>query len=1085
MNNYHNFLFQKSLQEKVNEYELDKYSDNSLIFNVLWNIFLNQCKLSEEKIYLRNFITNILEKNTYDLKIINISKLKDKISEYLIMFNERIWGIKHEMLEILNKIKTLRKSYNHLCNHKNNKSLDWNKMKKDIEIINFNDAFDLYLNFLIDRNFPLNVSFEKIFFTLNNWEQINQKIIEFKSKYVNNEREFNSNSEITNALLKSLDIYNLKDLTKCSNEFLAFTFETNIDELLPEEAFFWQYYEEMTDEPIENNINIDDLKNNQNFNYYDTNFIFEESKKVDECELDKYLDNSLIFNILSNIFLKLSEEKIYLKNFITNILEKNTYDLKIINISKLKDKISEYLIMFNERVLGIKFEIVKILNIIKTLEKSFAMFCETRDEKENIDWFKFKTNIENLNFNDAFDLYLNFLIDRNFPLNVSFEKIFFTLNNWKKIKEAIDVFKSKFNNNEREFNFNSEITNALLKSLDIYNLKDLTKCSNEFLAFIFGTNIDELLPEEAFFQKYYEEITNKLAENNIDIDDLKDDNNDIYALKKLKKYKYEEIILNKVFKNREFSKWIYFSELNKIFENEQFWIFIKKMTTRHSNNKYFFNKKYCFFYNNEVFDIEKIIAELPNVITNKDFDNFNALEKQIITSKYKKNGTTYLKTGYSLNDLIVKEIRENFPYGYKINQINVSNDNKKLIKILFDKYGINYENRIDSFLERKELILIDRGLYLHFDDVKQQQKDCINVNEKQIIDFIEEEINEKSFVFYRAIFNYFIVVFKNNNIKNHYFAKGLIDKIIISKYDQYKNTKDKITKKYFEENVNAKILECIEEIKGVFGMNDLLKKFNGKKSYFFTQAFNSYKDKIIKLKKETFISSKFLDIQEECKNDVLENLFNLIQNSDIGIVSDQKLFNNFLENYKFSYDKLEDYLKDEFSFFSLTNYLFLNQSNFQDTFAFHRPYIWNKNLYQKMNKEVLLEVFINLINKDVIKADELSYLFNKYEFTFTLPYNDKMKNSNYVRINRSEYLKTELFEFYDEEIKTIHNMINEYLECNEQSNEQSISLIDIDYSLFEAHYDFEWNKYSLTSFIEKYLSNFFEVENESIRKVNN
>lgn len=823
-------------------------------------------------------------------------------------------------------------------------------------------------------------------------------------------------------------------------------------------------------------------------NFYDRSFLFQKSleEKTLENQFDKYSDNSLICKILEKIFINLEnlkEEKIYLREFISAFLEKNDYDFKKINISKLRNSIKEYLIMSNNRILGIKNELLEILDKIKTFKNKYISLFQYKNDVKSLNWLEISKEIENIDFDSVFDLYLNFLIDKNFPLHIKVEKIFFTLINWEEINKNINEFKVQHQNIKTKFIFDSEQTNLLLQNLNIYNWNDLSKCSNDFLAFLFGTNIHQLLIDANFYQKYYQEIADKLNDNNIDINDLKNDNKDIYILSKLRKYKYDETILNKVFEDRNFPQYIHFSELNEIFKNEQFWIFIKEMTILNSNGKYSFNKKYHFFYDKKIFGIEKIMTELPNVITNKDLDNFNVLQKQIIGNKYKKIGTAYLKNGYSLVDLIVKEIRENFTFGYKIDQINRSDDNKKLIKILFDKYEIDYENRIDSFLERKELILIDRGLYLHFDDVGQQQKDCINFNKKQIIDFIEKEINKKSFVFYNAIFNYFIVTFKNSNIKNRYFAKGLIDKMIISKDDRYRTSRDKIIKKDFEENVNTNIFKTIEEMKGVFSIRDLLQKFNGKKSYFFTQGFDKIKNKIIKLKKETFISGKWLEIKEESKNDILENLFNLIQNSEFGIVISQKLFNNFVENYKLSYDKLENYLQDEFSFFSLTNYLFLNQNNYLKDFGFRRPYVWNKNLYDQVNKETLLEAIIKSISKDIIKVDELKFLLEKYEFTNYRFYSEKMKNLNYIRINKSEYLKSELFEFNDKEIESNSEIINDFFEFKETFNEKTIGLDEIDYSSFEAHYNFEWNKYSLTSFIQRYLDDFFEVKDDNVIKI--
>ncbi|WP_406615107.1 hypothetical protein ACJA25_02675 [Mycoplasmopsis hyopharyngis] len=824
-------------------------------------------------------------------------------------------------------------------------------------------------------------------------------------------------------------------------------------------------------------------------NFYDRSFLFQKSieEKTLENQFDKYSDNSLICKILEKIFINLEnlkEEKIYLREFISAFLESNDYDFKKINISKLGNSIKEYLIMSNNRILGIKNEIIEILDKIKTFKNKYISLFQYKNDVKSLNWLEISKEIENIDFDSVFDLYLNFLIDKNFPLHIKVEKIFFTLINWEEINQNINEFKAQHQNIKTKFIFDSEQTNLLLQNLNIYNWNDLSKCSNDFLAFLFGTNIHQLLIDANFYQKYYQEIVDKLNDNNIDINDLKNDNKDIYILSKLRKYKYDETILNKVFEDRNFPQYIHFSELNEIFKNEQFWIFIKEMTILNSSGKYSFNKKYHFFYDKKIFNIQKILESLPEIIKSEDISNFSILEKEIIIDKYKKIGNAYAKIGFSFTDLIEKEIKENFPMGYKIDQLKINDDFIKLEKILFEKYELHLTlKKLNSFWNRKRLILIDRGLYSHYENLEEQQIECIKNMKEEIINFIEKEIDEKSFVFYHTIFKYFLIPFKNSNIHNEYLVKGLVDEIILSKDDRYRFARNKIIKKDFEENVNTNIFKTIEEMKGVFSIRDLLQKFNGKKSYFFTQGFDKIKNKIIKLKKETFISGKWLEIKEESKNDILENLFNLIQNSEFGIVSSQKLFNNFVENYKLSYDKLENYLQDEFSFFSLTNYLFLNQNNYLKDFGFRRPYVWNKNLYDQVNKETLLEAIIKSINKDIIKIDELKFLLEKYEFINYQFYSEKMKNLNYIRINRSEYLKSELFEFNDNEIESNSKIINDFFEFKESFNEKTIGLDEIDYSSFEAHYNFEWNKYSLTSFIQRYLDDFFEVKDDNIIKI--
>ena len=823
---------------------------------------------------------------------------------------------------------------------------------------------------------------------------------------------------------------------------------------------------------------------------YNLKYLFK-NHNIENLNIEKYYDDNLIFNILLYFYKHIYIHNHYFssakfKKFILlTFLEENNYDPNILNISKIEKDLEQYFVFNkNPTIFLLKPEINCILRTIYSLILKINLINKQEIEF-NFDLFLKEQNLELIDFSNSVILYWLFLKENYQNEKINFANLFFMLQNIDAFKSEIKSFKEKNDLFKREFKFEDNKLNFFLRKININSWALLSMCSVDFLIFLFFNRMNWLSLETYNKTKLLEkEFLKKIKDLNIGLElfirdnEYRDEHYKIF--KKLKKENWDVKILDEVFKLINTKYYFFVEDIeNDILEQNTLEL-LKIWLNYWRNDKYKVNKKYNFFFLREFIDLNEIKNNLPVFLHLNELNNFDSLARKIIENEYKKHGNIYFKVGTSYIFLLIKEIKENFKEGFKIDQSNPNDDYFKILNVMKQKYGIDDFNfrPIDSILVRNDFISINRGVYLHKDDFKYEWINFINMHSNEIREYIDNEILQKKFVLYNDIFKKYYIILKNNNIDNWNLLKGLIDYYIIRQDNKYITDRDSIKFKIQNSiNINTEILDYIKKISGVYKIQYLLEKFPGKEEYFFDQIFDKNKNSILKLKSKKYINAKDVNIDELLKEKIIENAENTLLKSGYYVSTAKVLFDNFKNEYQNDFKNIPDYFKNEFSFFSLVNYLWLKYNDVNINISFKRPFFWDSLQYDKMTTTKLVKTYICKNNKKCISRKELNNFLSLFKFGSNIDLNSLIENCDFVRIDMDNYLDKNLFKFNDNQIFNIKNILEDYF-LSEDSNK--ISLSSIDYTLFYSYNNFNWNKFSLISFIKEYLSMDFKIEDNLI-----
>lgn len=464
-----------------------------------------------------------------------------------------------------------------------------------------------------------------------------------------------------------------------------------------------------------------------------------------------------------------------------------------------------------------------------------------------------------------------------------------------------------------------------------------------------------------------------------------------------------------------------------------------------------YNEEYKIIYFDDTLNkvINKKVSLMDNVIFLDDFNNYTIFEQQIITKEYRNKDNYYIKSNVNKSSIYCEIIDELFPNGCKIqDSANVKLINEKYYEI----YGINenVDGRIlSTYIERENYCMIDFGTFIN--------RNLVPIIDEDFKSLIIDYIYTYKSVYYSQIFEKFKEKFKDYNILNWYYVKGIIDGFAENNF---------VTKKAYIQIANssstpvAEIKQFILKQESFFTLTSINDNFPGPKSYIIYNILNSMEN-VIFLSKEKYILLEKLPFNQHDLEVLKKNIDYLFSSLKTKVISSKKLFSR-MKILCADFFERNDYIVDEYSLFSISKALLKNELNF------YRPFISKEKINSYSSKGVILsyledfeEVKINFIMK-YIKKMNIRYLSIEEILECT--------SDLFVQIDKETIVRKENLTINKYELESINKYLKLYSDnygsCYTSKINSYVNFPKLRYS---------WNKYLLLGVIRSYLMNEYNI----------
>ena len=854
-------------------------------------------------------------------------------------------------------------------------------------------------------------------------------------------RGFKFDLKKENNMLKNIDINHTKEIILVSEDKQKYK-NINFDRL-----------------GLLNFINRFKVKNDYFFNYIKLDYFTYLNKDIKIQILKEELDRSDITYLSYDKYFFIEDKEKSTQNQIKisdvfcengfNLFVKYCSDNKIIYIEDLNGFDFEKL--YSVRGMG-KGKICKIKSIYKNIKKSGSeQLVENTKEESNKNFYNnaivikkdfYSSNIESLYLFDVTKgtvkkLKLNFNINKieefeKYKLNelITFEN--FGKAKMDRLVGALSLLKQEPNL------IYSNIFNKIKENKNFYVYK--LRCKKITLEQI---GIQEGVTRERIRQK--ERIIMNLFISYFDIfgcyfkESLKHEgcitDEDILSLFN----EYEDVVyIKNALKNGLFKSYEYVQEVDKII-NKNFKDTIYEILNFITENM------------PNIFKIEDEIENINDIISSYNIDFID--EDEIIFylteyGGYKKIKDYLWKRNDTWGKLYAFVIKEYFPNGIKI----YSEEINKFKSIINNEFGIDQSINDRAIQGRimgeEEIVLYNRGTYIHSDNIYITIKLLNEI--KEYID--SNKMNATAMV---DLFSKFKEKLKEeSNIDNRFFLQGVM------KYyykDEYQFTRDTICKRGEFKSPNKILEEYLYENKGEVNLKNIKEHFPGWNTQMLSNSSQVNKN-IMQWGYGSYIHKKNINITEEelCQiREILKHHFE----EGIDYVSIYTIFNKIKLRMRnlFRNNKIKN-----------PNNLFHLLENFlQDDYIFRRNIIYRKDLTQYAS---VFEIYAN--DRNIINYDEFCKYFEDLKFRKSTIYAGfRRLRKNFMQVNLSDYIKIESLKLNDENLQQIVEFIN-----NKLINKKYISIYSINDFRDLPDIGYEWSYYILTEIIYRYIPNFKIVE---------
>ncbi len=452
-------------------------------------------------------------------------------------------------------------------------------------------------------------------------------------------------------------------------------------------------------------------------------------------------------------------------------------------------------------------------------------------------------------------------------------------------------------------------------------------------------------------------------------------------------------------------------------------------------------------------DVELKIGKAIGVESINDYDSF---EKSVIKNNYRiaQNELMYVKKGVNTAEIAVDIIDEMFLNGFKLGD---DEDFEAVNNAFKSKYKTNCpigtKHALNADLIRYDYCYIDRGTVVNRKYVPELAPELI----AEINEYLSEA---NDIVYYQSLFEAFKDKLNEYGVTNRYYLKGLIDNHLSS---EFTHQRDYIITGSSYKSPAEFIISEINSYDGIVDLNTIKNEFPGVKDYVFLNYLSKMNGVIWIKYMQSFILLSKVNISNEFKNALFDNINYLFKSLNSKVIVCSKLY----ARMKIMNEELMEEVKifdTEFAFFSLVSTLLKNE------FYFRRPYI-SCDASIDLSHNSLIVNYINTLPK--FNSQILQSYLNKMHLRYVDSYLDFLisNSNNFVQINMDTAVKKELLMLNEITLNAIKNDLNYYINSFGPIDSRKYN----DYSNL-PRLRVGWNKYLLVGIIRTFLNDEYIIE---------
>ena len=683
-----------------------------------------------------------------------------------------------------------------------------------------------------------------------------------------------------------------------------------------------------------------------------------------------------------------------------------------------------------------------------------------------------------------------YLREHNLEINIdelSYKYVFGDLyKNIDEFEKMLNSIKTYYHNLKLSYFIDDTTYLNILESVNIRTFKDLKESNVLLIVFIFIRNIEyifDLLSTLSIgIKENYFNLIDKIENELIKKDRVYDvivKRNGIYSepmtleeigieynisrerIRQLQ-LKGDEIILSeekklnlyirKIFDTISHNK-KYFKrlELENVYGNK-----VTNFTKIFANvieSDYCYSRKYDIFFLRGTLEdiIHEELEDMPLSYTQEQYNELDYFYKRIVNNNYSlRTNNLYLKIGNTLTDIYALVVDELFPNGIVFTEKNLELINTELV----NKYEIESitAHALSSNLARLDYCYIDKG--------KMINRRYATSLDRELIDKILKYISMyENVVYYTSIYEAFKEELNDIGVFNRYYLKGVLDEHLPNEYitkRDYISIGETFTSSY------DAILTEVNRIKGIIDIDILKKKFPGVKDYVFLTCLSSIEDIIWYSYGKKFVTLSKINITDEFKQVVKEEIEYLFNSLKTDVITSYKLYSRMKIIHK-DLMKEHNFIDNQFFFHSIVNMLFKKE------YYFRRPYISTSK--GSLSNDVIIDNYVNSQSYFTLKT--INNFVNKMNMRGIYSYLEYMigKSEDFVQINIDTCIKKENLMITNNNLETIKEELNFYINSFGPIDSKNITIFS-----YLPKLKYAWNKYLLVGIIRTYLSEDYEIE---------
>lgn len=444
------------------------------------------------------------------------------------------------------------------------------------------------------------------------------------------------------------------------------------------------------------------------------------------------------------------------------------------------------------------------------------------------------------------------------------------------------------------------------------------------------------------------------------------------------------------------------------------------------------------------FAINEAIDNLPTLIHEKEFRGAIAavlaryqlpeeLAEKYIADSYVHDGQFFHRGRITVVFMCDYVLKERFQSGYKTAD---SFEASRFRRYLGEFFGERGTTITDRALDAKIMdigCLCDRGKYVH--------PDYMNVDESfmdAIADYIRS--SSRNVIPYAEIYEDMRETLNASPIVNRYYLQGAIKKYGC----EYKTIRDAIVKDTSVSFVDE--LESFVEERGITHKSEIMAEFTSLSEATLGQVISRCSN-VFNIDAGNYIHASLFDIQPSDYDEIRPILQDATKDVPVNI----RLLSDELMSLCPDFFWRNDF-EDRNKLFAALNYMFATE------YSFSRPYIARLGAGEITNRSVIRQ---HIKDYDVIDIDELIMICEEHQIHYVaLSYLCQMLAPDFIRINQTTLMRSELTGINNEVVCSVVDNINEMLETRDY-----IVPSTIDDYLWFPNVDVDWNEFLLESII--------------------